>query len=49
MTQQEKDQIRKLAESKFKELGFKDHDWGNFLSGFIAGIEYAYEKLDNKG
>lgn len=48
MTTKEKEELRKLAEEKFKELGFANHDWGNFLSGFIAGVEHAVRKVENE-
>jgi hypothetical protein len=38
------DEVRKEAEKLFQEKGFKDHDWGNFFSGFIAGYKYFKNK-----
>lgn len=44
----DKEQLRKFAEDKFKENGFKNHDWANFLSGFLIGVEYAVDAMVEK-
>lgn len=38
-----KDELKVEAETLFKEHGIDEHDWGNFLVGFMMGVKFGKE------